>query len=101
MASNWYKSFMAERGVDVGSHKPEKAQPDPAMDFENMRDNGVRSLKVTCVKCYKVSVVNMDGFDERLTMKSFEPKMVCRSCGHRGADVRPNWAEKPSRLFQF
>ena len=28
-----------------------------------------------------MSIVNMDALDECLTVKSFEPKMVCRSCG--------------------
>ena len=44
------------------------------MDLANMRENGVRSLKVTCFKCQTTSIVNMDGFDERLTVKSFEPQ---------------------------
>jgi hypothetical protein len=30
-----------------------------------------------------------------LTVKSFEPRMVCTKCGTIGADVRPNWKEMP------
>jgi hypothetical protein len=29
-----------------------------------------------------------------LTVKSFEPRMVCTKCGTIGADVRPNWRER-------
>jgi hypothetical protein len=29
-----------------------------------------------------------------LTVKSFEPRMVCTKCGTIGADVRPNWKER-------
>jgi len=51
MVSNWYKQFMAEAGVEVGSHKGEKRPPGPAMDLKNMRENGVRSLRVHCLHC--------------------------------------------------
>jgi hypothetical protein len=32
-----------------------------------------------------------------LTVKSFEPRMVCTKCGIIGADVRPNWKEREQR----
>jgi len=28
-------------------------------------------------------------------MRSFGPRMVCTCCGIIGADVRPNWSERP------
>ena len=65
------------------------------MDLANMRDNDLRSLLVTCRKCQVSHVVNMDDHDGSLTVKSFGPRMVCQACGAKGADVMPNWTEKP------
>jgi hypothetical protein len=30
-------------------------------------------------------------------LPSFGPRMVCTGCGMIGADVRPNWKERPER----
>lgn len=68
------------------------------MDLANMRENGVRSLQVHCLHCGVDRVVNVDSYDGRLTVKSFERRMICLNCGRRGADVRPNWSEVPLRL---
>ena len=81
MVSNWYKQFMAEAGVEVGSHKGEKRPPGPAMDLKNMRENGVRSLRVHCLHCGIERTVNVDDQPEHLTVKSFERRMACVNCG--------------------
>ena len=65
----------------------------PPMDLANMRELGVRSL-LSCRKCHVARVVNMDAYDASLTVPSFGPRMACQSCGIKGADVRPNWAEQ-------
>ena len=67
----------------------------PPMDLANMRHNDVRSLLVTCMQCRVARVVNVDSFDGALTVPSFGPRMVCKACGSKGADVRPNWTERP------
>ena len=66
----------------------------PAMDLANMREMGVRSLLVICRKCEVARVVNMDGYDDTWAVTSFGPRMLCKACGARGADVRPNWTEQ-------
>ena len=70
----------------------------PPMDLANMRSLGVRSLLVTCRKCRVARVLNMDGFDGTETVPSFSPRMLCMSCGTKGADVRPNWIEQPVHI---
>jgi hypothetical protein len=72
----------------------------PPMDLANMRDNGVRSLVVTCKQCRVARVVNMDSFDGALTVPSFGPRMKCKACGGKGADVRPNWVERSTKIPQ-
>jgi hypothetical protein len=62
-----------------------------------MRENGVRRLRVYCLApyCHHSAVIDADAFDASLRVKSFEPWMVCTRCGLIGADVRPNWSDKP------
>ena len=42
-------------------------------------------------------IVNVDHLPGDLTVPSFGPRMVCTECGTIGADVRPNWQERPQR----
>jgi hypothetical protein len=67
----------------------------PPMTLANMRANGVRSLAVRCELCHHEAVMNVDAYDEATTVPSFGPRMVCTCCGIIGADVRPNWQERP------
>ena len=69
----------------------------PPMTLANMRANGVRSLWVVCSLCHHEAVLNVDGYDEGVAVPSFGPRMVCTCCGIIGADVRPNWSERPQR----
>jgi hypothetical protein len=66
------------------------------MTLANMRHHGVRSLTVTCEVCHHGAVVNVDAFDDATAVPSFGPRMVCTRCGIIGADVRPNWQERPT-----
>jgi C4-type Zn-finger protein len=67
------------------------------MTLGNMRENGVRSLAVSCPQCRRQAVVNVDRYDDRIAVPTFGPRMVCTGCGAIGADVRPNWVERPQR----
>jgi hypothetical protein len=95
--SSWFKTFMAATGVEVGGYKPGKSRPGPPMDLANMRQNGVRSLSVSCWICHRNAVVNVDRFDDAVPVPSFGPRMMCTGCGIIGADARPNWSEQPKR----
>jgi hypothetical protein len=63
------------------------------MDLANMRQNGVRSLAVTCLECTHNAIVNMDDYPGHLIVKSFERRMACSKCGSCSVEVRPNWLE--------
>jgi hypothetical protein len=71
--------------------------PIEPMDLANMRANGVRSLDVQCHNCRHRVIVNVDHLSGDLTVPSFGPRMVCTKCGTIGADVRPNWMERPGQ----
>jgi hypothetical protein len=72
------------------------------MTLGNMRENGVRSLAITCgaVCCNHQVVLDVNAFADGVTVPSFGPRMVCAVCGTIGADARPNWNERaPRSLF--
>jgi C4-type Zn-finger protein len=68
------------------------------MILGNMRANGVRILEAWCSGrgCNNYRVINVDSYADDVPVPSFGPKMHCERCGHRGADVRPNWSKRPS-----
>jgi hypothetical protein len=71
-----------------------------AMTLGNMRENGVRSLAVHCIRCHHQAVLDVDSYSDDVTVPSFGPRMVCTACGAIDADARPNWNEcAPPNLF--
>jgi hypothetical protein len=67
------------------------------MTLGNMRENGVRSLSVTCELCHYEAVMKVDAFDNAIPVPAFGPRMVRTSCGIVGADARSNWKERSAR----
>jgi hypothetical protein len=65
------------------------------MDLRNMRAQGVRSLSVTCELCHHAAVLSVEAWPDDVPVPSFGSRMVCTRCGIVGADVRPNWQERP------
>ena len=70
---------------------PQARYRGPPMTLANMRENGVRSLSVTCDLCHHEAVMNVDAFSDAVPVPAFGPCMICTSCGMIGADVRPDW----------
>jgi hypothetical protein len=73
----------------------------PPMTLANMRENGVRSLHVTCELCHHEAVMNADAFGNTIPVPAFGPRMVCTSCGIIGAFARPNWQGAPGARFPY
>jgi hypothetical protein len=61
------------------------------MTLGNMRENGVRSLAVHCLRCQHQATLDVDSYPDAVTVLSFVPRMVCTACGAIDADTRPNW----------
>jgi len=49
------------------------------MTLGNMRENGVRSLSITCgaLHCHHDAIIDVSGFADDVTVLSFGPRMVC------------------------
>ena len=58
------------------------------MTLGNMRENGVRSLSITCgaLWCHHQAVLDVSAFADDVTVPSFGPRMVCTVCGAIGAE---------------
>jgi hypothetical protein len=67
------------------------------MTLDNMRENGVRSLAVSCWICHHRAILNAEPWPDDLSVPTFGPRLVCTRCGIVGADARPKWKEKPAR----
>lgn len=65
-----------------------------------MRQSGARRLHVFCgdSKCSHSVVMDADCWPESLRLSDLEALFVCRVCGHRGADLRPDYQEAEPRL---
>ena len=61
--------------------------------FVEMRDMGVRGLLVYCAdySCSHSLAISADGWPDDLRLFDIEGRFVCRACGKRGADVRPDF----------
>jgi hypothetical protein len=64
--------------------------------FAEMRDMGVRGVVVYCQdhKCSHSQSLSADQWPDDLRLSDIEQQFVCRACGKRGADMRPdfNWS---------
>lgn len=63
-----------------------------------MRDGagGTRGLMVDCLnlRCrymVRIAPAEADKWSDDIRLSDLEPKMICSKCGHRGADVRPDF----------
>lgn len=64
------------------------------------RQSGARRLHVFCgdYKCSHSVVIDADCWPESLRLSDLEALFVCSVCGHRGADVRPDYQGAEPRL---
>jgi hypothetical protein len=65
---------------------------------EMRSDNGPRRLLIYCAdyKCSHSIVIDSERWPDHVRLSDLELKFTCQVCGHRGADVRPNF--QPARM---
>ena len=73
--------------------------------FAEMRSAGVRGILVYCSdhKCSHSVALGADHWADDVRLSDVEPRFVCKACGKRGADVRPdfNWKGAPKKMMGF
>jgi hypothetical protein len=83
-------------GPPLGRLKGRFNHPIAPMTLGNMRENGLRSLAVSCWLCCHQAVLSADRWPDHISVPSSAPGW-CARCGIIGAHARPNWRENPAR----
>ena len=69
------------------------------ISFAQMRNSGVRGLLIysSDYKCSHLNTMSGDSWPDDIRLSDVEARFVCRACGKRGADLRPdfNWDRQP------
>ena len=63
------------------------------INFAQTRNSGVRGILVYCADyhCSHHVAMSGDAWPDEMRLSDLEPRFVCKGCGNRGADVRPNF----------
>ena len=78
-------------------NKDPKMWPGHRLTLGSMRLQGVRGLLISCTGCRHSVAISADQWVDDARLSDLEPHFVCKACGHRGADVRPDfdWDKQP------
>ena len=73
--------------------------------FAEMRDMGVCGVLIYCAdyRCSHSIAISGDAWPDDARLSDIEDRFVCRACGKRGADVRPdfNSNKKPAGMMGY
>jgi hypothetical protein len=70
----------------------------PPVTLGHIRSHGVRNVLIYCTQglyCHHSAVINADRWPDETVLLDLDHRAVCTRCGIVGADVRPNWSERP------
>jgi hypothetical protein len=76
---------------------------DQKIPFGEMRESGVFGVVVFCsdYRCSHSTALPADRWPDHIRLSDIEPQFVCKVCGKRGADVRPDYQgarQKPTSV---
>jgi hypothetical protein len=77
--------------------RPERYRGPPTT-LGDIRSHGVRHLLIYCTEglyCHHRTVIEADRWPDDTVLLDLDRRAVCTKCGIIGADVRPNWSERP------
>jgi hypothetical protein len=90
------------RHRDPHDDPPAKRRPTryngPPVTMGHIRSHGIRRLLIYCTQglyCHHSAVVDADRWPDDSALLDLCRRAVCTECGVIGADVRPNWNERP------
>ena len=73
--------------------------------FGEMRESGVSGVVVFCgdYRCSHSMSLSADRWPDQVRLSDIEPQFVCKACGKRGADVRPDFqgSSREARVIGF
>ncbi|QOZ70649.1 hypothetical protein [Bradyrhizobium arachidis] len=82
----------------IRRHTPTHADGRPlTITFGEMREMGLRDMLVYC-HCGHHVALSADRWPDDVRLSDIEPRFVCKGCGARGADIRPDFERGDGRL---
>jgi len=70
-----------------------------------MRSSGLRGILIYCAHytCSHSIAISADRWSDHVRLSDLESRFVCKACGKRGADVRPDfdWNKKPVPMMGY
>jgi hypothetical protein len=74
--------------------RPDLRLPSKPTPLWTMRRLGRRVIMVYCGddRCHHQAELNADCWADDVAFGDLQSRMLCSACGHKGADVRPDWA---------
>ena len=73
--------------------------------FADMREAGVHGPLIYCTdyRCSHSVALSGDAWPDELRLSDIEPRFICGACGHRGADVWPdfNWNSAATAMMGY
>jgi hypothetical protein len=69
--------------------------------FGEMRQMGVRGVLIYCsdYNCsHSIEIADAGRWPDQVRLSDIEQQFACKSCGSRGADVRPNFSLTQKRV---
>jgi hypothetical protein len=70
-----------------------------------MRSSGVHGVLIYCqdFHCSHSTAISADPWPDHVRLSDLEARFVCKACGKKGADVRPNfnWAKQPVAMMGY
>jgi hypothetical protein len=83
---------------DAPAERQRQQYRGPPVTLGHIRSHGVRHLLIYCSagpSCHHSAVVDADRWPDETVLPDLDGRAVCTKCGMIGADVRPNWTERP------
>ncbi|MEH2508579.1 hypothetical protein V1290_007390 [Bradyrhizobium sp. AZCC 1578] len=71
------------------------------INFGEMRESGVFGVVIFCgdYRCSHSTALKADRWPDHVRLSDIEPQFVCKACGKRGADVRPDFHGSSKRVM--
>ena len=69
----------------------------------DMRAANVRGLLIYCsdYHCSHWTAISGDPWPDDVRLSDLEQRFICKACGCRGADARPDWQSRENRLATY
>jgi hypothetical protein len=66
-------------------------RPGEELTLGAMRGSGIRGVTICCTRCLYMTKLILDELPDEAPLADLQQRFVCEECGHKGADVEPDF----------